>query len=945
MGNFQTSLKQEKHLSDARLSNRFFVLRMHLVFVALPIVLCAFFASYHIGATTFYVNINNPSPSPPFMDWSTAATNIQDAVDLAIKGDVVLVTNGIYRTGGFVKNGSNRVAVLKPIQLQSVNGPSVTEIVGERIRCVYMTNGASLVGFTLSHGYATGSGDGGGAWCQSTNCLITNCIITLNYAADAGGGVYQAFLANCLVISNTSGYFGGGASLSVLKTCKVAYNSSQLAGGGISGSFASACAINGNVATSVGGASSQSTLHNCTVVGNTAFQRVGGVYGGIQNNCIIFYNYAPIDQNYSITPIAQLNYCCTTPVPISGIGNFDNDPQLSSKDHISVVSPCRGAVNQFYLQGADCDGEQWGSPPAVGCDEIWPDDTDGPIRTLLHADYKYFSTGMPITFEADVGGSLLFSLWDFGDGSYLTNHFKVSHVWTNPGDYVVRVTGFNSSYPDGISADIPVRVLLQPTHFVSQASISPTPPFTSWETAAIDIQDAVDVAGPGALILVTNGIFSAGSRTLDQGTPSRLLVTNAITVKSVNGPDVTTIQGYQLPGSTNGLGAIRCAYLTTNSILIGFCLTNGATWDNRYSYSPSNTSGGGLWCESTNVRILDCHIFGNSAYYSGGGVFRGTLENCIVSNNFAPLGGGAAKAQIRDSLLCGNSASSGGGAFDSHLDSCAVVNNFMIVQPGYGTGTYNGSAQNCIYFGNVGRSGGCVAFGTLYNCTIVSNTPGTYFANLYNCISYYNSGDNYLGLSGILNYCCTFPSPPSGVGNITNAPGFSHLPKGDLHLLPDSPCINSGKNNLFYGSLDYEKKNRISGGTVDIGAYEFQNPSSSISYAWLQQYGFPIDGSLDNEDSDGDRFTNMQEWRAGTTPTDAASALILLKPEITDLGIAISWQSVTNHNYFVERGRNGSYSEQFETLATNILGNKGITTYTDTNTVNIRAAIYRVGTQ
>ena len=40
------------------------------------------------------------SPDAAFQHWATAATNIQDAVDLATDGDTVLVTNGVYAVGG-----------------------------------------------------------------------------------------------------------------------------------------------------------------------------------------------------------------------------------------------------------------------------------------------------------------------------------------------------------------------------------------------------------------------------------------------------------------------------------------------------------------------------------------------------------------------------------------------------------------------------------------------------------------------------------------------------------------------------------------------------------------------------------------------------------------------------------------------------------------------------
>jgi hypothetical protein len=153
----------------------------------------------------------------------------------------------------------------------------------------------------------------------------------------------------------------------------------------------------------------------------------------------------------------------------------------------------------------------------------------------------------------------------------------------------------------------------------------------------------------------------------------------------------------------------------------------------------------------------------------------------------------------------------------------------------------------------------------------------------------------------VLNHCCTTPLPINGVGNITNAPLF--VASDNLRLQSNSPCINSGLNAFAPAGPDLDGNPRIVGGSVDIGAYEFQSPASMISYAWLQQFNLPINPSTDTTDPDGDGVNNYREWLAHSDPTNPFSfaPLLILIPDETNViltwptnAVGFTLQSTTN---------------------------------------------------
>ena len=282
---------------------------------------------------------------------------IQAAIDDSNDGDTVLVADGTYTGDG------NRDIDFhgKAITVKSKNGPETCIIdcngtEADPHRGLYFHSGedanSAIIGFTITNGYAD---DGGGIRCLfSSSPTIRDCIITGNWGAWHGGGIYCASssptLVSCRLISNSvatynlayllegEGGYGGAMyncenSSPRVINCMFSDNLGE-GGGGICNYFEcsprlSNCTFSGHWADFGGGILnywSSPTLSNCTFSGNLAGW--GRALLNLQNsrpmlnNCILWDGGDEI-QNYDSTVVitysdVQGNW--------AGEGNIEADP-------------------------------------------------------------------------------------------------------------------------------------------------------------------------------------------------------------------------------------------------------------------------------------------------------------------------------------------------------------------------------------------------------------------------------------------------------------------------------------------------------------------------------------------------------------------------------------------------------------------------------------------
>ena len=804
----------------------------------------------------------------PYTNWLDAATNVQDAVDAAADGDTVLVANGTYALP------SSEITITNGITVAGLNGPEQTIVDGlDTNRCFYIDHtNAVLDGLGITGGRAL---EGGGVYAVAGT--LSNCVLFANWA-EHGGGCYGGTVYNCTIRNNFALYYGGGPYDANLVRCLVCSNSTPWRAGGVNGGALRNSAVFGNVGRKVGGVRS-ATVYNSTIVGNSSKDNgsAAGVDGSAVYNSIVFHNTMQNGKTSNYDEDTSLAYSCTTPEP-GGTANITDDPMLVSFSRIASNSPCVAAGSASYAQGTDIDGEAWGVPPSIGCDQVTPGaPVTGQLAVAVAVETdREIAAGTAVGLVACIDGRSYANTWSFGDGAAATNVVFASHAWSATGEHAVVVTSFSDTYPAGVAATALVHVVRpeDTATYVWPDAPGPAAPYGAWSNAAPTIQQAVDAQHVfGGWVWVTNGAYASGGAVTPEGSQfCRVVVTNHMAIKSVGGPDLTVIEGNGPIGSN----ATRCVYMS-RGVLTGFTLSNGCTAGQTDTPHDFERHGGGAYAYG--ATLTNCTITACAADQYGGGCYYGTLVSCVLTGNLdAYRGGGACDADLRDCVVAGTSGVYGGGLYGGEISNCLVSGNtggtagygagaaanavlrdcYVLdnTSSGYGGGIRGGHLSRCVLRGNsaatdggaayqaslescllaanaAGDDGGGAYESTLRNCTIVGNTAtnnggGTAGGFLSNCIVYDNVASNAAPnvFNSICSYTCTTPDP-GGAGNITNAPLF--VASNDYHLAAGSPCIDAGTN-LTKLTTDLEGNPRPLDGDTngqaqwDMGCYEFVCP-------------------------------------------------------------------------------------------------------------------------
>ena len=724
------------------------------------------------------------------------------AIEGLTSGDTVHAAPGVYNEGGMENaTGSNRVVVAAGVLLVADQGAAVTTIEGkistaegnvngcaaDSMRAVCMGSGAVLKGFTVTKGRSnpdkSGSrpdnGDAGGIY----QGLAVECVFSNNVAYYRGNVSYDASLLRCYIGDDPAGYYSCYAS-SRLIDC--VHDSSKYCYSWCSGYNT----------TFVRG-----YLHGSSPAYNCLFLDKGG--NGAYHNCISTFaiGSGTDPENTSLFSVdkAKLPYDAQTfrQLPGSIAVDAGNDAYYAkaTNDWTGTKAWWRSFVGKDYAGGERIRG----AAIDVGAGESDPD-----ARRLTITDPQ---TALVVT-GAEKGSTFLYEgrtntftlARDYSTAKLLSGIRVNGEFFSFTGENADKTYTYTYGYGDPVANFVVEAVYAEHNDWYVNANTDPEngpvgddtnsgyTKYSPKRTLAGAMSNALLAAGD--VVHAAPGVYNEGTMAASQTSTftNRVIIKAGVGLVADGGKEVTVIEGF-IPeeskwGTTDPISGV---VMGDNAYVKGFTIRNAMA---------SMTQGEGA-------------VYGNP----GGGVYRGTAIDCVISNCFAVRGGGAAEANlIRCKLVdnmhfkAGTLNPAGGIANVTGADFywCYQIRDSYVG----GAATACSKAINS-RFGTLNHnSGKCL----LYNCYVNQDNGNLVLTN--SIVAGALNGKSTLGAGSLTGIRLKFDN--NGRPDATDPTTAEYaIDKGnrDYYVYPSAFAHEAGR--------DFAGGQRIYNGRIDIGCGEY----------------------------------------------------------------------------------------------------------------------------
>ena len=554
-------------------------------------------------------------------------------------GDTVHAAPGVYNEGGMKNScGSNRVIVVNGVLLVADQGASVTTIEGkistaegnvngcaaDSMRAVYLTGSAVLKGFTVTKGrpsFLSPSGNdgmGGGIYGGGTEKgLAVECVFVDNVAMERGNAAYNATLLRCYLGADPAGPYSCYAGVNLIdcvhdvskqvySSCN-AYNTTFIQGTYRGGNVYNSAFLSGH-------GSNDTAFYNTisTASQSNAKDKDGKCRFGVSKE----------DLGY--------NAATYRPNPGSLAVNAGNNSYyaLATNSWTGTKAWWQSFVGEDYAGGERIRG----AAIDVGAGE-----SDPGARALTITDSQ---TALTVT-GAEKGSTFLYEgqtntftlARDYSTAKLLSGIRVNGEFFSFTGENADKTYTYTYGYGDPVANFVVEAVYAEHNDWYVNANTDPEngpvgddtnsgyTKYSPKRTLAGAMSNALLAAGD--VVHAAPGVYNEGTMAASQTSTftNRVIIKAGVGLVSDGGKEVTAIEGF-IPeeskwGTTDPVSGV---VMGDNAYVKGFTIRNAMA---------SMTQGEGA-------------VYGNP----GGGVYRGTAIDCVISNCFAVRGGGAAEANL-----------------------------------------------------------------------------------------------------------------------------------------------------------------------------------------------------------------------------------------------------------------------------------------------------------